>query len=367
MVVGGRLQKAQVIPYRARHPKIIDSRHELAQLIIDEMHRSYYHPPTEYLLNQMRREYWIIHGRQAVRSAKFKCNYCYRQTLKPLEQKMGNQPECRLEVGMVFRNTGVDFFGPMLVKEKRSEVKVYGCLFVCMGRRPCHLELVDDLSTDHFIMALKKLIARRGRPQRMFSDNGTNFVRANNELRKCLKQLDEQRIQTFCAPKEIDWNFQPPSAQHFGGAWERLVQCAKKALKAVLKDRVVPKETLRNSLVETEGILNSRPITHVSSDAGDVEALTPNHLLLLRANPNYEDAVVTDREVNSSKLWRQFQALANFFWRRFTKEYLTSLTERKEWKEKRQNLKVGDVVLISEPNQPRGTWPLGRVVSTHTG
>ena len=132
LVVGGRLQKAQAIPYRARHPKIIDSCHELSQLIIDEMHRSYYHPPTEYVLNQIRQDYWIIHGRQAVHSAKFKCNYCYRQTMKPLKQKMGNLPECRLEVGMVFRNIGVDFLGPMLVKEKRSEVKIYGCLFVCL-------------------------------------------------------------------------------------------------------------------------------------------------------------------------------------------------------------------------------------------
>ena len=142
-----------------------------------------------------------------------------------------------------------------------------GCLFVCMSTRVCHLELVDDLSTDHFIMVLKRFIARRGRPQRMSSDNGTSFVGANNELRKCLKQLDEQRIQNVCAPKEIDLNFQPPSAPHFGGAWERLVQFTKKTLKAVLRDRVVPKEAMRTSLVETEGILNSRPITHVSSDA----------------------------------------------------------------------------------------------------
>ena len=160
LVVEEKLQKAQAIPYRARHPKIIDSRHELAQLIIDEMHRCDYHPPTEYLLNQIRQEYWIIHGQQAVCSAKFKCSYCYCQIVKPLKQKMGNLPECLLEVGMVFRNTGVDFVGPMLVKEKRSEVKVYGCLFVCncMSTRACHLELVDDISTDHFIMALKRFI-----------------------------------------------------------------------------------------------------------------------------------------------------------------------------------------------------------------
>ena len=113
---------------------------------------------------------------------------------------MANLAECRLELGMVFKNTGVDFFGPMLVKDRRSEVKVYGCLFVYMSIRACHLKLVNDLSTDYFIMALTRIIARRDRPQRTFSDNGTNFVGANNELRKCLKQLDEERIQNFCSP-----------------------------------------------------------------------------------------------------------------------------------------------------------------------
>jgi len=123
LVVGGRSQRPQCLLYKTRHPKIIDSRHEL---IVEEMHRIYYHPPTEHLHNQVRQEYWIIHGRQAVRNVKFKCNYCHRQTVQPLEQRMGSLPECcRIEPGVVFRNTGVDVFGPMLVKERRSEVKVY--------------------------------------------------------------------------------------------------------------------------------------------------------------------------------------------------------------------------------------------------
>ena len=124
-------------------------------------------------------------------------------------------------------------------------------------------------------------------------------------MRKCIKLLDEERIQNVCAPKEIEWKFQPPSAPHFGGAWERVVQCTKKKLKAILVDRTVSKEVRRTALVEAEGMLNCRPITHVSNDAGDIEALTPNHFLLLRANPSYENAEVSDREINSTKMWRQ--------------------------------------------------------------
>ena len=82
--------------------------------------------------------------------------------------------------------------------------------------------------------------------------------------------------------------------------------------------------------MEAEGIPNSHPITHVSSDAGDIEALTPNHFLLLQANPSNEEADVSEREINSTKLWRLSQALANFTWKRFTKEYIPSLTELKK-------------------------------------
>ena len=95
-----------------------------------------------------------------------------------------------------------------------------------MATSACHLELVDDLSADHFIIALKRFIARRGRPQRIYGDNGINFV--NNELLKRLKQLNEDKVQSFCAPTETEWNFQAPSAPHFGGAGERLVQCTRK-------------------------------------------------------------------------------------------------------------------------------------------
>ena len=89
------------------------------------------------------------------------------------------------------------------------------------------------------------------------------------------------------------------------------MQCAKKTLKSVLQNRIVAKEALRTALVEADGVLNSRPITYVSNDAGDIEALTPNRFLLLRANSSNEEAEVSEREINATKLWRQSQALIN--------------------------------------------------------
>ena len=83
------------------------------------------------------------------------------------------------------------------------------------------------------------------------------------------------------------------------------MQCAKKTLKSLLQNRIFGEEALRNALVEAEGVLNSRPITHVSNDAGDIEALTLNHFSC------NEEAEVSKREINATKLWRQSQALVN--------------------------------------------------------
>ena len=107
--------------------------------------------------------------------------------------------------------------------------------------------------------------------------------------------------------------------------------------------------------------------SHVSSDAGDIEELTPNHFPLVRTNPSNEEADVSVREINSSQLLRQSQALVNFFWKRFTKQYIPILIQRKKWREKRKNLKEGDVVLVAETNLPLGILLLGRIVTTQPG
>ena len=145
------------------------------------------------------------------------------------------------------------------------------------------------------------------------------------------------------------------------------MQCTKKTLKDVLQNRIVAREALKTALVEAEGKLNSQPITHVSSDAGDIEALTSNHFLLLPANPSYDEADDNERDQLNETMAIVPSALVNFLWKRFAKEYIPSLIERKKWKEKRKNLKEADVALVVEPNQPRGIWPLGRMGSTHPG
>ena len=152
-----------------------------------------------------------------------------------------------------------------------------------------------------------------------------------------------------------------------GGVWERLVRSCKKALDVVLQNQVLTDEVLLTAITDVESLVNSRPLTEVSSDADDLEALTPNHFLIGRATPNLPPGIFADKEISSQKRWRQAQVITTHIWKRWLHEYLPRLTARKKWFQAVPNLKVGDLVLIVDYGTPRGCWPLGRIVTVFPG
>ncbi|CAB4037966.1 uncharacterized protein LOC110239131 [Paramuricea clavata] len=196
---------------------------------------------------------------------------------------MGNLPRRRLPP---FMHTIVDLFGPIYIKQRRSELKRWCVLFCCANVRAIHLEVAETLETDAFLNCLTRFANRRGYPKTITLDRGTNFVGAEREMREGWERLAHNRIKQNLTKHGTDWNFHPPNAPHMNGAVERLVKSCKRALHAILLNRRVDSDVLHTALVEVEGILNSRPITPVCSDPLDLEALTPNHILIHRPNLN---------------------------------------------------------------------------------
>ena len=365
--VGGRLNKAP-IPFEAKHQVIIPPTHRLSRLIIQDFHEGQLHVGREHTLALVRQQFWIPHGKSLTRKIVDDCLHCRKRRVKPNVPMMASLPKERLALcEPPFTNAGVDYFGPMYVKRGRVTEKRWGCLFTCLTARAVHLKLAGDMSTDSFIMALRRFRGRRGNPKTMRSDNGTNFVGANNELREALESLNQERITSELAHQGITWYFNPPASLHMGGIFESLVKQAKRAMKTVINDLVLPEETLHMVLVETESILNGRPLIAVSDDLNDYEALTPNHFLIGRASPNSPPGQFEEREVNSRKRWRRAQALADMIWRRWRKEYLPCLTVRSKWNQEQRNLQEGDLILLKTDDAPRSHWPLGRVVKTFPG
>lgn len=261
-----------------------------------------------------------------------------------------------------FSRVGIDFFGPFEVKQGRSTVKRYGVIFTCLTIRAIHLELAFSLDTDSCINAIRRFIARRGTPKLIRSDNGTNFIRANRELKDEIQRWNSKQIQEFMLQRQIEWVFNPKSASHFGGVWERLIRSVRKVLYSIMCEQHIrlSDEGLMTLFCEVEGILNSRPITEMSNDINDLEVLTPNHLLLLRQGDSFPPGLFHKSDNYVRRRWRQIQYLADLFWSRWRKEFLPLLQRTPKWTKLERNVQEGDVVLISD-NTPRNSWSMGRI------
>ena len=152
-----------------------------------------------------------------------------------------------------------------------------------------------------------------------------------------------------------------------GGVWERVIRSIRKILTVLLGQQLVNEEMLRTLMAEVQGILNSRPLTPVSNNPKDLEPLTPNHLLLLRANPNLPPGVFAKEDTYCKCRWRQVQYVLDIFWKCWLKEYLPTLQLRQKWCNPRRCFAVNDLVLVMDGNVHRGKWPLAGVVQVHRG
>ena len=364
--VGGRLSESSLSD-RAKHPWVLPGHGRIVSMIIRDFHSVNGHAGVERCLADIRQHFWLVRGRAAVKRVVYGCMHCKKVKASPIRPRMADLPKDRLEVNSApFINVGIDYFGPFAVKRARSTVKRYGCIFTCLVTRALHIEVAASLDTSSFINALQRFIARRGQPEQLRSDNGTNFVGAEKELRLALKELDQCKITNFLRPKGIQWHFNPPSASHMGGVWERQIRSIRAVLKGLTTQQTVDEEGLATLMCLVESILNGRPITKLSDDPNDDLPLTPNHLLLLRDGPRAPPGVFEKSDLYG-KRWRQIQYLADLFWRRWVKEYLPILQQRQKWLCDIRNVRVGDLVLVQNELLPRNQWPLGRILEVYPG
>ncbi|XP_056099696.1 uncharacterized protein LOC130078198 [Rhinichthys klamathensis goyatoka] len=360
--VGGRLHRS-AMPEESKHPIILAKEQHISELIIKCFHQTLGHSGRAHTLSAVRRKFWITKGNSAVRRIIGQCSICRRYNGRLLMQKMADLPAARILPDLPpFTNTGVDYFGPIEIKRGRTYCRRYGVIFTCLASRAIHLEVAATLDTDSCINALRRFISRRGQVKHLWSDNGTNFVGAERELKEALVKLDQDTINSFLAQVEINWTFNTPTASHFGGVWERMIRLVRRVLNSVLRQQTLDDDGLNTVLCEAEAILNDRPITKLSDDPNDLEPLTPNHLLLLRGKPSFPPGIFKPEDQYGRRRWKQIQYLADLFWKRWVREYLPLLQERQKWNGKMKNLAVGDVVAIMDPSAPRGSWPLGKVV-----
>lgn len=372
--VGGRLRHAE-LKYSAKHPVILPKNHRINQLIIQQTHSELLHGGTTLVLNTIRQKYWMISARQTVKSVLNKCVICIRHRGETIKPKMGDLPTERVTQFRPFMNCGIDYAGPVMIKcsKKRnaSVVKAYLAVFVCLSTKAVHLEVVTSIDTDSFLAALRRFVGRRGIPDQIWCDNGSNFVGGNAELKhlfsQFISQCKSEAFSNFCLQKSITFKFIPPSAPNFGGLWESVVKSTKFHLKRVMANTKFTYEELSTLIIQIESILNSRPLCRLNDDVSELQMLTPSHFLIgenITAIPEPSLNDIPDGKLNK---WQNIQKRVQGFWRAWQHDYLNTLQTRNKWKVDLSDMREGQVVILREDNLPPNKWLLGRVLQVYPG
>ena len=246
---------------------------------------------------------------------------------------------------------------------------------------------LQSLSTEDFLYAFRKFVARQGKPTRVISDNAKHFQLATQIIGAEVKgkggQKEERRLQAqgrgrnvlkkYLEEQGIEWEFIPELSPWMGGFYERLVAIVKECLRKELTNKNVTLVQLEVMVCEIECILNNRPLTACASQ-GDMVPIRPADFLRCPALPDLWDPELNDEKGETSKAaairgrWRKMRSIVNMVWQRWHKEYLTALRDYHCYDKQKKSLymvpAVGDVVLIDDvPAAPkrRDQWKLGKV------
>nr|XP_042912776.1 uncharacterized protein LOC107436914 [Parasteatoda tepidariorum] len=297
--LGGRLQFAS-FKNEQKHPLLLDGSHPFVHLFIYYTHVKLHHLGVQIVLSEIRSSFWIIRGCEAIKRVLDKCLPCKLSQASRSQQLEAPLPRDRITPWLPFTTIGIDFTGPLYVRNLKSLNTAYIALFTCSTTRAVHIELVSDLTTDKFLMALKRFVGRRGLPLTIYTDNATTFHAANKEL----SILCSQKFSNIMPRRELSGNLL--LHERLGGEDDE--------------------EGLSTALVGVEAALNSRPLVYEQGNDDPEETLTPSHFLTgkrLTTIPSQPAAS------NLSKV-RNIQ--------------------------KSSHVRVGDIVLLHEDVRPRHTW-----------
>ncbi|GFX27482.1 integrase catalytic domain-containing protein [Trichonephila clavipes] len=336
--VGGRLSYSD-LPYVNKHPAILPGNHNLTVQIIVHFHRKNLHTGASSLLHCAREKFWPLNGRSLCRKVVHEGLVCFKSRPLVTSQLMSNLPRDRVVPDYLFNCSAI------------------------------HIEIVSDLTSDDFIATLKRFFSLRGKCAKLYSDNGKTFVGANKELKRFLKLIEDtdDNLAGFLSAEGIEWKFIPARAPSFGGLWEASVKSIKYHLRRVVSGSNLTYEEFLTVCIQIEGILNSRPLCPLSSNSDDLNALTPAHFLIGRSMTSVVEPNLIELKENALKKWQQITRLVQLIWNKWHRCYLSELQQRNKWQFKKQNVNVGDLVVLIEDNMPTFKWPLGRITEIYSG
>lgn len=373
LCVGGRLRHASIAT-RRKHPYILDHRHPFSYIVVAHYHRKLLHGGQQLMISSIRERFWPTSVRNLVRKVIHDCVPCFRVKPRVQDQLMADLPPERVTPCSPFQRVGVDYCGPFNIAylhRRNRPVKIFVAVYICLVTKAIHLELAADLSAQGFIATLKRFTSRRGKPEIVMCDNGRNFVGARRQLEELRHLFNDQQFQQSIirnsAEQEIQFRFIPARSPNFGGLWESAVKSFKLLFKRTVGSHILLYDEMHTILTQVEAVLNSRPLTPLSNDPDDYEALTPGHFLIHRPLTAIPEPDLDGIPENRLAAYQKSQRFTQQLWKKWSQLYLSDLQNRTKWTVRRNNIVVGTMVVLKEDNQPPLTWQLARVTETHAG
>ncbi|XP_044315221.1 uncharacterized protein LOC123037628 [Drosophila rhopaloa] len=303
----GRLTASKVLQYDERHPVILPYSCRLSRLLVQFTHQITLHGGNQLIVRLVRSKYWIPKVKNLVKGVVNSC-------------------------------------------------------------KAIHLEPTSDLTTEKFLAAFARFVARRGCPQRVHSDNGKTFVGASSLLSRDFTQALKESVTDAYSHQGLVWRFIPPGAPHMGGLWEAgFTPDFKILFYKSTSARKYTFEELSTLLAKIEACLNSRPLSPMSEDPTDLLALTPGHFLIGGPLLSTAEPEIKGEAKSIINRWQHLKAQHQQFSSRWKEEYLKELHKRKKWLRPSRNLQVDDMVVVKDDNLPSNDWRLGRIVAAIPG
>lgn len=381
----------------AKNPVIVVKNCHFSRLLTVHFHEQNGHGGTTHTYAAMARKVWIRHGRAMVKSVTKGCVVCKKLNGLPYRMPdFADLPKFRTGICKPFEFTGLDYFGPIKVKEDEADKQVWALIFTCLVTRNIYLQLVRSLNTTTFLNALRCFSSRRGAPSELLCDNALSFQLAtkytylvkedeppseDEEEALDVEERAKRALVDTLATRGVKWKFTVPHAPWEGGLYERLIGNVKRTLKKTSQWKTLQYCQLEMLMTEVEGFVNSRPLTYVSDELADqiirpIDFITPGIKLNLQVltedefcgNEGYRPRIPkTQAEVEQSI--KRLNKYIEHLWKHFKGAYVQTLRERSSNRFRGRGTVVtpivGEVVLIVEPNVKRGQYMLGKITELH--
>ena len=197
------------------YPAYLPAKDLFSEKIVERAHLKTLHGGVGFTITEVRRKYWIPQLRRMAKGVIHRCHGCKRfHAIAFTRPREGNLPRDRTQGNRPFQVIGVDFAGPFTyVKDHKTEGKAYVLLYTCSLTRAIYIDVLPDQTLEELLASIKTFIARRSRPEKIYSDNFSSFVAAAKWFKKIMR---EEQIHDFLAKQNIKWQFNLSRAPWWG-------------------------------------------------------------------------------------------------------------------------------------------------------